>query len=57
MSLGVVLNVGVPALLFVWLLLRVLRIGSRTPGLPPGPPTVPLLGNAHMFPGELAHLR
>ncbi|KAJ7779139.1 cytochrome P450 [Mycena metata] len=33
------------------------KIGSREPGLPPGPPTVPLLGNLHMFPTEFAHYK
>ncbi|KIX96479.1 uncharacterized protein Z520_07745 [Fonsecaea multimorphosa CBS 102226] len=29
---------------------RVLRIGRRDQKLPPGPPTVPILGNAHQIP-------
>ncbi|KAF8176367.1 hypothetical protein K438DRAFT_1770568 [Mycena galopus ATCC 62051] len=37
--------------LFVWLR----KVGSREAGLPPGPPTVPLLGNLHIFPTEFAH--
>ncbi|KAJ7859327.1 cytochrome P450 [Mycena olivaceomarginata] len=30
-------------------------MGSRGKGLPPGPPTVPILGNAHIFPTEFPH--
>ncbi|KAJ7359853.1 cytochrome P450 [Mycena albidolilacea] len=35
----------------------VLKIGSREKGLPPGPPTVPVLGNAHIFPTEFPHYK
>ncbi|KIJ12423.1 hypothetical protein PAXINDRAFT_137082 [Paxillus involutus ATCC 200175] len=34
-----------------------LRIGSRGKGLPPGPPTQPILGNAHIFPTRRLHMQ
>ncbi|KAL0567565.1 hypothetical protein V5O48_014425 [Marasmius crinis-equi] len=40
---------------FAWLLLKLLSIGRRESHLPPGPPTVPLLGNLNVFPTEYAH--
>ncbi|KAK7052024.1 putative cytochrome P450 [Favolaschia claudopus] len=44
-----------PGLIFVFL--WIWKIGSREAGLPPGPPTLPLLGNLHMFPKSLAHFK
>ncbi|KII85199.1 hypothetical protein PLICRDRAFT_116720 [Plicaturopsis crispa FD-325 SS-3] len=41
----------------VYLVTRLLRIGMREAGLPPGPPTLSLLGNLHVFPTEFTHLR
>ncbi|KAL1745663.1 cytochrome P450 [Schizophyllum fasciatum] len=35
----------------------VLRIGSREPGLPPGPPTVPIFGNALHIPRKFTFYR
>jgi len=37
-------------LFVVYGIYRLLQIGKRDPRLPPGPPTVPILGNAHMIP-------
>ncbi|KAJ7610299.1 cytochrome P450 [Mycena polygramma] len=34
---------------------RILQIGSREKYLPPGPPTVPILGNINIFPKVLAY--
>lgn len=31
-------------------LYRLLKVGRRHPRMPPGPPTVPILGNAHQIP-------
>ncbi|KAH9476390.1 Cytochrome P450 monooxygenase [Psilocybe cubensis] len=33
-----------------WAIFKLLRIGRREDTLPPGPPTVPILGNAHLLP-------
>lgn len=33
-----------------WLIYRLLQVGKRDSRLPPGPPTVPILGNAHQIP-------
>lgn len=35
----------------------VLRIGSREASLPPGPPTVPILGNLHLLPANYIHYK
>ncbi|KAJ6516422.1 cytochrome P450 [Mycena sanguinolenta] len=45
----------IPLALGIVVLLR--RRGSREKGLPPGPPTIPLLGNAHIFPTAAPHLK
>jgi hypothetical protein len=40
--------------LFVW---RISRIGRRPKNLPPGPPTLPIIGNLHQMPKENVHLQ
>ncbi|CAL1714344.1 unnamed protein product [Somion occarium] len=40
---------GLLVVLLAWVFYRLNKIGSREPGLPPGPPTIPLLGNLHHF--------
>ncbi|KAK9415055.1 putative Cytochrome P450 [Seiridium unicorne] len=36
---------------------KLLRIGQRPAGLPPGPPTIPILGNLHLMPDHDVHLQ
>jgi hypothetical protein len=38
-----------PILLACYAVVQVLRYGRREKHLPPGPPTVPILGNAHLL--------
>ncbi|KAJ7234772.1 cytochrome P450 [Mycena haematopus] len=52
--MGILLPLAL-GLLCIFVCLR--KIGSREVGLPPGPPTVPLLGNLHVFPTEFAHYK
>ncbi|KAJ5631511.1 cytochrome P450 oxidoreductase [Penicillium longicatenatum] len=41
----------------LFLLSKALKVGSRPAGYPPGPPTVPLLGNLHLMPTSKPHLQ
>lgn len=38
------------AVLLVAAVYRLLQVGKRDPRMPPGPPTIPILGNAHQIP-------
>jgi hypothetical protein len=40
-----------------YVLYKVLTFGSREKNLPPGPPTIPVLGNAHLIPLKGLHLK
>jgi cytochrome P450 len=45
------------AAIVVLLTHRLGKIGRRPAGYPPGPPTLPLIGNLHLMPKEKAHLQ
>ncbi|KAH9476386.1 Cytochrome P450 monooxygenase [Psilocybe cubensis] len=40
-----------------WLVYKLINIGRRDKTLPPGPPTAPLVGNAHLLPSKFAFLK
>lgn len=42
---------------FMTLLWRISRIGRRPKGYPPGPPTLPIIGNLHQMPKGHGHLQ
>ena len=41
----------------LYLLYSILRFGHRDKRLPPGPPTLPILGNAHQIPSRNFHVK
>ncbi|KII89847.1 hypothetical protein PLICRDRAFT_40022 [Plicaturopsis crispa FD-325 SS-3] len=48
---------SVAAVAVAFLVFKILRAGRRESFLPPGPPTVPLLGNLHVLPTTFAHYK
>ncbi|KAF5230354.1 hypothetical protein FANTH_13879 [Fusarium anthophilum] len=51
-------SVTVCAILFsTWALYKVLTFSRREKNLPPGPPTIPVLGNAHLIPSKGLHMK
>ncbi|CAL1706645.1 unnamed protein product [Somion occarium] len=51
------LVLGSALFLVAWVIIRLSKLGSREPSLPPGPPTIPLLGNMLDFPKSRVHLK
>lgn len=45
--------VGLVAVGVLLLFVKLLNVGRRPPGLPPGPPTIPLLGNLHLVSSQV----
>ena len=43
--------------LAVLLVHRLSKVGRRPAGYPPGPPTLPIIGNLHLMPKEKGHLQ
>jgi cytochrome P450 family 619 len=51
------LVLGLLSACMAYLVQKWFTLGRREVGLPPGPPTLPALGNVHQMPLSNAHLR
>lgn len=41
----------------LYLLSKIWKIGTRPADIPPGPPTIPILGNLHQLPIDKPHVQ
>lgn len=55
MSSSTAIALGLPIAGLAYLAYQLKDVGRRETFLPPGPPTVPVLGNLNIFPKEYAH--
>jgi hypothetical protein len=51
------LSGSIPFLIACYILFKLLRFGHREKHLPPGPSTVPILGNAHLLPSTGLYIK
>ncbi|KAH7407061.1 cytochrome P450 oxidoreductase-like protein [Phaeosphaeria sp. MPI-PUGE-AT-0046c] len=51
------LGILIPVLLASYFILKIARFGRRERHLPPGPPTLPIVGNAHLLAAGQVHIK
>lgn len=51
------LGAVIPVLLASYFIFKILCYGKREKNLPPGPPTWPILGNAHLLAAGKVHIK
>jgi hypothetical protein len=50
-------SVACASIVFIYVFAKLWTAGRRQRGLPPGPPTTPVLGNALQFPKSFPHVQ